>query len=514
MPTSCAERRSVDKLQVHGDGGGSRTGGISRRGFRLLLHGRGSLLRQGCGDRGIGRGCRFGRLLPRSFGGNGKRRGLHFDKRAILATEQAAGELFYQVVLVGRDDDRGARLADFAEQAEELDGSFRVDVPGRLVGKDEGRGVQEGTGEDNALLLAAGKLVGHFILFVCHADLVEDAEDALVDFLFVFPAGGTEDELQVLVDIAVDQELEVLERHPAFAAQKGDLGFADALQLEAGNLCLAEGQGQLGIEGAQEGAFAAADFAGEVNELALEDFKVDILQDGVLLLADDAARHFDYGCWHGVCLWLQVFQTPDGFLRARGFEYKTARHEGIRPCSKEPAAGIEIDPAVDFYARRTAAPGEEGAQLADFLQGMRNERLPAEAGIDAHEQDDVEVLEDVLQGVDGRMGIEGNACLHACRLDLLDGAVQMGGRLSVDGKDVGTRAGECLNVAFGLDNHQMDVQGFAGCLFYVLHNRQAVGDVGDENAVHDVEVEPIGIAAVDHFDVSAQMEEVGREQGR
>ena len=168
-----------------------------------------------------------------------------------------------------------------------------------------------------------------------------------------------------------------------------------------------------------------------------------------------------------------------------------------------------------FFKPRMVSSGQEdlNTKLPATRASAPAARSPAEAGIDAHEQDDIEVLEDVLQGVDGRMGIEGNACFHACCLDLLDSAVQVGGRLSVDGKDVGTRAGECLNVALGLDNHQMDVQGFTGCLFYVLHNRQAVGDVGDENAVHDVEMEPIGIAAVDHFDVSAQMEEVGREQG-
>ena len=57
----------------------------------------------------------------------------------------------------------------------------------------------------------------------------------------------------------------------------------------------------------------------------------------------------------------------------------------------------------------------------------------------------------------------------------------------------------------------MHVEGFLTGLRHCLKDGEAEGDVGDERAVHHVEVKPVSLTAVDHVDVAVEMEEVGGE---
>ena len=150
-------------------------------------------------------------------------------------------------------------------------------------------------------------------------------------------------------------------------------------------------------------------------------------------------------------------------------------------------------------------------QLLDFFVCALDELLSAEARVDRHEEHHVQVAEDVLKHTDRRMRIEHHACVDAEGFDLLHGAVDMVAGLIVESDDVGARLGEGLEVLLRLHDHQVDIQGFLGFLLDGLHHGDAEGNVGHESAVHHVAVEPVGLAAVDHLDVSFQVEEVGGE---
>src|SRR3546814_8322245 len=78
----------------------------------------------------------------------------------------------------------------------------------------------------------------------------------------------------------------------------------------------------------------------------------------------------------------------------------------------------------------------------DLAKLAGDEALPAKAGIDAHHQHQVDVFQYVIEHLGGRGGVERNARLLAQRLDALDGAVDMGTGLGMDGDDVGPRLGE------------------------------------------------------------------------
>ena len=143
---------------------------------------------------------------------------------------------------------------------------------------------------------------------------------------------------------------------------------------------------------------------------------------------------------------------------------------------------------------------------------MADEALGGKAGVDGHKEHHVEVPEDVLEERDGRMGIEGHTDAHAGIADGVDGAVEVGAGLVVDGHHVGAGVGHLADEFLGLDDHQVHVRGLVADVAEGVHDREAEGDVGDEDAVHDVDMQPVGLAAIDHLHVAAEVHKVGRKE--
>ena len=83
--------------------------------------------------------------------------------------------------------------------------------------------------------------------------------------------------------------------------------------------------------------------------------------------------------------------------------------------------------------------------------------------------------------------------------------------LGMDGNDV--RAGLGEGVEEGVDgrDHQVDVERLRRVRAKRLHHARADRQVGDEMAVHDVDVDPVGAGRVDRADFLAELREVGGE---
>ena len=89
--------------------------------------------------------------------------------------------------------------------------------------------------------------------------------------------------------------------------------------------------------------------------------------------------------------------------------------------------------------------------------------------------------------------------------------MQMDRSLVMDVHHHRTEFGGLLDVTFRALYHVVHVEGFLTDLRYCLENGEAEGDVGDERAVHHVEVKPVSLTTVDHVDVAVEMKEVGGE---
>ena len=197
-----------------------------------------------------------------------------------LAGEDAAGVLFVDVAVVGDHHDGGAGGVEALEELEDFVGRFAVQVAGGFVGQDDGRFVQQGAGDGDALLLAAGELVGHFVRLGGHADGRKDLGDAAVNLPFFFPAGSAEDEFQVVLHGAVCQELEVLEHHADAAAEVGDVPGVEAGEVEAAGRCFRAGAHRVfRDDGADDGGFAGPHLAHDVYQVSGHDIHVETVED-------------------------------------------------------------------------------------------------------------------------------------------------------------------------------------------------------------------------------------------
>jgi hypothetical protein len=108
-----------------------------------------------------------------------------------------------------------------------------------------------------------------------------------------------------------------------------------------------------------------------------------------------------------------------------------------------------------------------------------------------------------VQGYDG---------FHAEGLYLLDVPVEMAAGFEVDDQSVGAGFFKCFGIAFGFFDHEVDIADLGGSLSYLLDDRESETDIGNEPPIHDIEVQPVGFAFIDHFAFIFQPKKIGGQQ--
>ena len=79
--------------------------------------------------------------------------------------------------------------------------------------------------------------------------------------------------------------------------------------------------------------------------------------------------------------------------------------------------------------------------------------------------------------------------------------------------DMGSGVADGADVSARVDNHKVDVNHFVRELTDGFNNRETERDVGHEDAVHDVAVNPLRVAFLKHPDVASEIGEIRREYG-
>lgn len=192
---------------------------------------------------------------------------------------------------------------------------------------------------------------------------------------------------------------------------------------------------------------------------------------------------------------------------------------------------VDLDPGVDTLGLA------HFPELADLVQLALDELLPAKAGVDRHDEDQVGDIQDVLDRRERGGGVKNDAGLAAQVLDLVQGAVQVDGRaaLGVDRDDIGTGLGKVGDPQLGLDNpaevwwggssptapeststspwirvysHQVDIKGLVGVGADGIDDQGADRDVGDEPAVHHIDVDPVATGLINGLDLRGRRKAV------
>ena len=78
--------------------------------------------------------------------------------------------------------------------------------------------------------------------------------------------------------------------------------------------------------------------------------------------------------------------------------------------------------------------------------------------------------------------------------------------------DACTQTGSAFNVVFRTHGHEMHVERLLTLFGHSFQHRKTKRNVRHKHTVHNVHVEPVGIATVYHCYVATQMKKVGRQQ--
>ena len=140
--------------------------------------------------------------------------------------------------------------------------------------------------------------------------------------------------------------------------------------------------------------------------------------------------------------------------------------------------------------------------------------LAAEAGVDRHHEQEVGQGERVLEGVERGGRVDGDAGRHAALPDPLERAVEVAARLDVDRHPLDAGRGQAGDQGVGVADHEVGVERELAAGGEALHHRRAESEIGDEAAVHDVEVEQVGAGTLDVGHLTGEVGEVGRQQRR
>jgi hypothetical protein len=92
---------------------------------------------------------------------------------------------------------------------------------------------------------------------------------------------------------------------------------------------------------------------------------------------------------------------------------RPCHHQRIGAGLNQLASVVRPDTAVDFDQARRITPIDEGARLANLFDRSGNELLTREAGVDAHDEHRVAILDHVLQQLDRRLGADRETRLRA-----------------------------------------------------------------------------------------------------
>jgi hypothetical protein len=116
------------------------------------------------------------------------------------------GDIFF----MGNEDDGVAGGLDATEDIHDLDGGLGVEVPGRLIGEDEGGVIDQRPGNSDALALTTGELVGLMMAAIGEIHLFQYVHGSF-DALFCGYAGIDEGKGDILDGGEPGQQVELLE---------------------------------------------------------------------------------------------------------------------------------------------------------------------------------------------------------------------------------------------------------------------------------------------------------------
>jgi hypothetical protein len=194
-------------------------------------------------------------------------------------------------------------------------------------------------------------------------------------------------------------------------------------------------------------------------------------------------------------------------------------HKGVGPGVGHAADVVHLDAAVHLQPDVFAAGQDAFARGLNLAQRSVDKALAAKTGVDAHDEDEVNVVNHPVQHVQRLRRVEHQAGLAAFGLDRLNAAVHMARGIGVKADEVGPGVGKRCGQRIHRLHHQVHVNRYGhafsrfGMGLQRAANHRAKGEVGHVMVVHHVKMYPVASGGNHRLQFLPQAGKVGRQDG-
>ena len=173
---------------------------------------------------------------------------------------------------------------------------------------------------------------------------------------------------------------------------------------------------------------------------------------------------------------------------------------------------LGVDPAVDFDTEVEVLMAGRLGRPGDLLDGYRHEMLPAEAGMNRHHQQQVDLRQPGFARLERGFGVDGEADSEA-RWRMASIRARVSSTSTCTLQWLAPAAAKASRYWPGIGHHQMAIKIGSVWRRMAATTGGSDGQVGHEVAVHDIHVQPVRFGP-DPVDLGAERGEVGRKDRR
>ena len=130
--------------------------------------------------------------------------------------------------------------------------------------------------------------------------------------------------------------------------------------------------------------------------------------------------------------------------------------------------------------------------------------------MDGHDENEVGLIEERHEPLDGGLGVDGDPYLQAFFLYPLHRGMDVPFGFAMDGDGVAPCVGEGVDVSDGVVDHEVGIEESVRVSSDGFNHRRSECYVGDEHPVHNIEVDPVRAGLVCPGDLLAESGEVCR----
>ena len=197
-----------------------------------------------------------------------------------------------------------------------------------------------------------------------------------------------------------------------------------------------------------------------------------------------------------------------------GSENGRAGHQDIGARFNCQPCGFRIDTAIHLQVTCGLDPFDHLADAPDLWQGRLEKLLMSETRVDRHDQYLIDVGQDLFQHSPRRSRVDRHAGALTQTLDAVNGAMQVSVAFPMNEKRVGACLDKLIEEKVRRRDHQVRFEGKPRYSPERMDNRRSHREVGNEVAIHDIDVNPIGAGPLRLGHLLSQMAEICRKEDR